>query len=80
MCENMNETGVEYHARMQAYRPTFLFTPKPSFYYCQSRPVIKIHYKFNPTLTVWLTLVSLPLTYINLVKWHDFYIQSERCW
>lgn len=73
MCETTNETGVDYHARMAAYKPKVMYTPKPSFtaYFCQSRPTVKVHYTFNPTLTVWLSLHDRSV--INLHLMHTSY-------
>ena len=54
-CEALNETGIEWHGEMRAHKPK----STDPMYFCRSRPRIQVHYKFNPSLSVWLTLVSI---------------------
>ncbi len=54
-CEGLNETGIEYHAKLMAHKPTKAYTT----YYCRSHPVITVNYKFNPKLAVWLSMVRI---------------------
>ena len=68
MCEGLNETGIEYHAKMMAHKPSKTYTT----YYCRSHPVIKVNYKFNPTLTVWLSMVSCEILRTKFVGIADF--------
>ena len=68
MCEGLNETGIEYHAKMMAHKPSKTYTT----YYCRSHPVIKVNYKFNPTLTVWLSMVSCEILRTRFVGIANF--------
>lgn len=52
-CYGVNETGVEYHARMIG-RNTVL---SDSYVWCRNKPLINVRYNLDPTLTVMLSLV-----------------------
>ncbi len=65
MCEGLNETGIEYHAKMQAHKPS----PHYPTYFCRSHPVIKVDYHFNPKLTVWLSLVCTEFIIFMFRDW-----------
>lgn len=64
MCEGLNETGIEYHARLFGYR----HSKAHSTYYCRSHPTIKVNYKFNPTLAVWLSLNDRSVINLHLMN------------
>lgn len=59
------EVGMEYHARMMTRENHPLGLP---VYYCKSMPIVTIDYKFNPKLTVMLSLVSSWTYYIHTIK------------
>jgi hypothetical protein len=67
MCESVNDTGIEYHARMMPQHAKNMFTS----YYCRSRPLIRVNYKINPSLTMMLTLRDRSV--INLHLMHTSY-------
>jgi hypothetical protein len=54
-CSTVNDTmpGMEYHAVMRAHSPGTYTT-----FYCKAKPSIHVSYKLDPSLTVWLSLVS----------------------
>ncbi|KAI0222843.1 Transmembrane protein 219 [Lamellibrachia satsuma] len=68
-CENVNDTmsNVDYSARIVAQQRRSHYTT----YYCRARPFIRVHYKLDPTLTVWLTLRDRSM--INLHLLHTSY-------
>ena len=66
-CQALNETGIEWHGQMIAQMPQ---STEPT-YLCRSQPRVHAHYKFNPTLSVWLTLHDRSI--INLHLMHTSY-------
>ena len=60
-CSVLNETmpSVEYSAQFKAHNPSTYST-----FFCKSRPLIKVKHNLDPSLTVWLNLVSHPHTTI----------------
>ena len=53
VCLPTNDTGIEYRAEMKANEYT-KYTPAN----CSAQPYIKVNYKTDATLAVYLTLVS----------------------
>ncbi|CAI9715482.1 Hypothetical predicted protein [Octopus vulgaris] len=66
-CYGVNETGVEYHARMIG-RNTVL---SDSYVWCRNKPLINVRYNLDPTLTVMLSLRDRSV--INLHLMHTSY-------
>ncbi|XP_064652449.1 transmembrane protein 248-like isoform X2 [Lineus longissimus] len=66
-CYGVNETGVEYHAHLEAHKDLSFF----NYYRCKSQTKIRVHYDLNPTLTVMLSLHDRSL--INLHLMHTSY-------
>ena len=55
MCEQMNDTGIEYHTRVAAQMPNIYMIQA---HYCKAKPVVHVDYHIDPKLTVFLSLVS----------------------
>lgn len=66
MCESINDTGIEYSARILSQHSHMYMT-----HYCRSKPLIKLHYKLDAGMTVWLNLHDRSV--INLHLMHTSY-------
>ncbi|KAK2193500.1 hypothetical protein NP493_12g09000 [Ridgeia piscesae] len=67
-CESLNGSlGNDYTARIVAQQRRSHYAT----YYCRARPFIRVQYKLDPTLTVWLTLRDRSV--INLHLLHTSY-------
>lgn len=64
-CESMNDTGVEYHARLHVERPHPV--APSSTLSCHLRPMIRLKHSLDPTLTVWLSLHDRSVVNLHLL-------------